>query len=178
MAGYTVAALALAGLITVGCTPKHVDVAGAPGPASATLRDASGATVGTATLTQTNAGVLISASVSGIGSGTHAIHVHTVGKCEPPFATAGGHFNPESKHHGFRDPAGPHAGDLPNISIPAGGSLSFDLLLPRATLSAGDHSLLDADGSAVVIHAAADDYATDPAGNAGARIACGVIAVR
>ena len=149
----------------------------APTSASATLRDASGATVGTVTLSQTNTGVLLSGSVSGIGTGTHGIHVHAVGRCDPPFQSAGGHFNPDGKQHGFRNPAGPHAGDMTNISIPPGGTLTFDLLLPHASLG-GSHGMLDADGASVVIHASADDYTTDPAGNSGARIACGVITAR
>jgi len=148
------------------------------GIAMATLKDAAGATVGSVSLSETNAGVLLSGSLSGIGSGTHGVHVHAVGRCEPPdFATAGGHFNPEQRQHGFRNPAGAHAGDLTNISLPAGGALTFDLLLPRATLR-GKTALLDGDGSAIVVHASADDYITDPSGNSGSRIACGVIVAR
>jgi Cu-Zn family superoxide dismutase len=142
--------------------------------ASATLRDVSGATVGTASFTETSGGVLVSGSLSGIGSGTHGIHVHEIGKCDPPFTSAGGHLNPDAKQHGFRNPKGPHAGDIPNLSVPATGSVRFDLVLPLVTLS-GQRALLDGDGAAIVIHEAADDYITDPAGNSGARIACGVI---
>ena len=142
--------------------------------ASATIRDLSGATVGTASFTETSGGVLVSGSLTGLGSGTHAIHVHETGRCEPPFTSAGGHFNPDSRQHGFRNPNGPHAGDIPNISVPATGSLRFDLVLPNATLS-GQRALLDGDGASLVIHEAADDYITDPAGNSGSRIACGVI---
>jgi Cu-Zn family superoxide dismutase len=145
------------------------------GSATAMLRDTSGAPVGTIALAETGSGVLLSGSLSGIAPGTHGIHVHTVGRCDAPgFTSAGGHFNPEQKKHGFRSSAGAHAGDLTNISVPPGGSLTFDLLLPHATLR-GTNSLLDADGSAIVIHAGADDYLTDPAGNSGSRIACGVI---
>ena len=142
--------------------------------ASATIRDASGATVGTASFTETTGGVLVSGSLSGLGSGTHGIHVHETGRCDPPFTSAGGHFNPDAKQHGFRNPKGPHAGDIPNVSVPGTGSVRFDILIPLVTLS-GQRALLDADGAALVIHEAADDYVTDPAGNSGARIACGVI---
>jgi superoxide dismutase, Cu-Zn family len=142
--------------------------------ASTTIRDLSGATVGTASFSQTSGGVLVSGSLTGIPSGTHGIHVHETGRCDPPFTSAGGHFNPDAKQHGFRNPKGPHAGDIPNISVPATGSVRFDLVLPGVSLS-GERALLDGDGAAIVIHEAADDYATDPAGNSGARIACGVI---
>lgn len=146
--------------------------------ASAAILDAAGTAVGTASLSQTSAGVLISASLTGIGSGTHGLHVHEVGRCDgPAFTTAGGHFNPEGKQHGFRNSNGAHAGDLPNVSPPQNGSLTFDVLLPNASLS-GRNALLDADGASIVVHASADDYLTDPSGNSGSRIACGVIVAR
>jgi Cu-Zn family superoxide dismutase len=144
----------------------------------ATIRDAAGMAVGTASLSQTQSGVLVSASLTGIGSGTHGMHVHEVGRCDAPaFTTAGSHFNPERKQHGYRNPSGAHAGDLPNVSPPPSGSLTFDVLLPNASLS-GRNALLDGDGASIVIHASADDYQTDPSGNSGARIACGVIVGR
>lgn len=142
--------------------------------ATAVIRDLAGNRVGTATFTDSYAGVLISATVSGVGLGAHAVHIHSVGKCEPPFASAGGHFNPENKKHGYLNPAGSHLGDLPNVDTPAAGHLTFEFLLPDVTLT-GRHALLDADGASIVIHGSRDDYATDPAGNSGARIACGVI---
>lgn len=144
------------------------------GTANATLRNAAGATVGTATLTETSIGLLVSGSLTGVGSGTHAIHVHETGQCSPTFAAAGSHFNPRNRRHGFRDPEGPHAGDLPNLHVPASGSLTFDLTLPDVRLG-GSEGLLEGDGAAIVVHAAADDYTSDPAGNSGDRIACGVI---
>ena len=108
--------------------------------------------------------------------GVHAFHIHAVGKCEPPdFKSAGPHFNPDQTRHGIMSPEGPHAGDLPNIHVPADGKLEVEFLNPVVTLSQ-ESALLDEDGSAIVIHAGADDYKTDPAGNAGDRIACGVIA--
>jgi Cu-Zn family superoxide dismutase len=170
--------VSIAALLPCACATLRQAAKSGSTSAVATLRDAAGATIGTVTLTETNAGILLSGSLSGIGSGTHGIHVHTVGRCDPPgFTSAGGHFNPDGRQHGFRNPAGSHVGDLTNLSLPPGGSLTFDLLLPRASLH-GDNSLLDGDGSALVVHAAADDYQTDPAGNSGARIACGVIVGR
>jgi len=148
----------------------------APATASATINDAMGKAVGTATLRETGSGVLIKADLMGVPPGTHAIHVHTVGKCDAPmFMTAGGHFAPGMTKHGLLAPGGPHAGDLPNLYVPADGKLSIEILEPNVTLAPGPRSLLDADGSAIVLHATADDYMTDPAGNAGGRIACGVV---
>jgi len=143
--------------------------------ASAVLKDASGKEVGAATFTVTPSGVLISLDLTAVPPGEHGFHVHTTGKCEPPdFKSAGPHFNPDQTKHGFMTPEGPHAGDLPNLHVPADGKLQVAVLEPNVTLS-GEAPLLDADGSALVIHAGADDYKTDPAGNSGDRIACGVI---
>jgi Cu-Zn family superoxide dismutase len=144
--------------------------------ASAALKNADGKDVGTARLTQTPAGVLIQLSVKGLPPGEHAFHVHAVGKCEPPFTTAGGHFNPTGKKHGMMAPEGQHAGDMPNLHIPANGELAAEVLNAAVTLEKGKpNSLFDADGSAMVIHAGKDDYKTDPTGEAGGRIACGVV---
>lgn len=144
--------------------------------ASATINDAMGKTIGMASLRETMSGVLIKVDLTGAPVGEHAIHVHTTGKCDAPmFTTAGGHFAPGMTKHGLLAPGGPHAGDLPNIYVPADGKLSVEILEPNVTLAAGPRSLLDADGAAIVLHATADDYMTDPAGNAGGRIACGVI---
>ena len=144
--------------------------------ATATIKDAMGNTVGNATLRETSSGVLIKVDLMNVPPGVHALHVHTTGKCDAPmFMTAGGHFAPGGTKHGLMATGGPHAGDLPNIFVPADGKLSLEVLEPGVTLAAGPRSLLDADGSAIVLHATADDYMTDPAGNAGGRIACGVI---
>ncbi len=143
--------------------------------ATASLKDASGNEVGKAALTNTQSGVLIRLDLAAVPAGEHAFHIHAVGKCEPPdFKSAGPHFNPDTTKHGFENPEGPHAGDMPNLFVPADGKLSIEVLNPGASLS-GEAALLDADGAALVIHAGADDYQTDPAGNAGDRIACGVI---
>lgn len=144
--------------------------------ARAALKDASGKDVGSATLTQTPAGVLIAVAVKGLPAGEHAFHVHAVGKCEPPFTTAGGHFNPGSKKHGLMAAEGHHAGDMPNLHIPASGELMVEVMNSDITLEKGKpNSVFDADGSALVIHANKDDYKTDPTGEAGGRIACGVV---
>jgi Cu-Zn family superoxide dismutase len=143
--------------------------------ASAVLKDANGNEVGKVALTATPSGVLMSLDLTTVPAGEHAFHVHAVGKCEPPdFKSAGPHFNPDETKHGLMNPEGPHAGDMPNLHVPADGKLQIEVLNPLVTLSA-ESALLDADGAALVIHAAADDYKTDPAGNAGDRIACGVI---
>lgn len=147
----------------------------APG-AKATLKDAQGKTLGEATLRESPAGVLVKLDLQGVPPGTHAFHVHTVGKCDAPdFMTAGGHFNPTTMKHGLLAAGGPHAGDMPNLYVPADGKLSVEVLDQNVTLAAGPKSLFDADGSALMLHATADDYTSDPAGNAGARLACGVV---
>jgi Cu-Zn family superoxide dismutase len=144
--------------------------------ASVGLKDAAGKDVGSATLTQTPSGVLVKLSVTGLPAGEHAFHVHAVGKCEPPFTSAGGHFNPDSKKHGLMAADGHHAGDMPNLFVPDGGALTVEVLNAAVTLDKGKpNSLQDADGSALIIHAGKDDYKTDPTGEAGGRIACGVV---
>jgi len=144
--------------------------------AKATLKDKDSKDVGSATLSQTPAGVLIALSVKGLPAGEHAFHIHGVGKCEPPFTSAGGHFNPEKKKHGMMAPDGPHAGDMPNLHIPAGGELVVEVLNGAVTLEKGKpNSLFGPEGTALIIHAGKDDYKTDPTGEAGGRIACGLV---
>ena len=141
--------------------------------ATARLMDAAGKSVGEVALSQTPHGTLLHAKLANLPPGAHAFHVHAVGKCEPPFKSAGGHFNPDGRKHGIHAAEGLHAGDMPNIHVPASGSLEIEVLNARLKL---DSALFDADGAAIVIHAGPDDYRSDPAGAAGARIACGVIA--
>jgi Cu-Zn family superoxide dismutase len=145
--------------------------------ATASLKDATGKDVGQVQLIQTPHGVLLKLSVKGLPAGEHAVHIHAVGKCEPPsFTSAGGHFNPGGKKHGIEAAEGEHAGDMPNLHIPASGELAVEVANSMITLVKGQpHSVFDTDGSTIIVHAGADDYKTDPAGNSGDRIACGVI---
>jgi len=139
------------------------------------LKDQKGQVVGTVLLLDTPHGLLLRGSLTGLPPGVHAIHFHEIGTCEPPFKTSGGHFNPSRKQHGMMDPSGMHAGDLPNLVIPKNGKLDFELFALGLTLADGPNTLLDTDGTALVIHAKADDYKSQPAGDAGDRIACAVI---
>lgn len=144
--------------------------------AKATLRAADGKEVGTAQFAETPSGVLVTLAVKNVPAGEHAVHIHAVGRCEPPFTSAGGHFNPEGRKHGLIAADGHHAGDMPNLHIPPSGTLETEILNTSITLEKGKpNSVFDADGSAIIIHAGKDDYKTDPAGEAGGRIACGVI---
>lgn len=141
--------------------------------AKASLQDAKGQPVGEVTFEQTPHGVLIKGSFSNLPAGSHAIHIHEAGKCEgPEFKTAGGHFNPNKKAHGIMAAGGKHEGDLPNLFVGQDGKVQFELF---ANQSLSLKSMLDTDGAAVVVHAKADDHKTDPAGDAGGRIACGVV---
>jgi Cu-Zn family superoxide dismutase len=142
----------------------------------AVLKDKSGKQVGTVELSQTPAGVLLKLDVKGLPAGEHAFHIHAVGKCEPPsFESAGPHFNPGNEKHGMLSGHG-HAGDLPNLHIPPSGELSVEVLNATITLEKGKpNSVFQSAGTTVVIHEGKDDYKSDPAGNSGGRIACGVI---
>jgi Cu-Zn family superoxide dismutase len=135
--------------------------------ATTKLLDAEGREVGALTLTDTDRGVQVTGELHDLPDGEHAIHLHTVGRCEPSFDAAGGHWNPGGGDHGR------HFGDLPNITV-QGGRASVNATTPGGTLR-GEHPLLDADGAAVIVHAGPDDYQSQPAGNSGARIACGVV---
>ena len=144
--------------------------------AHADIVNATGQKIGTATFAAAAGGVRIDVDVAQLPPGTHGIHIHTVGKCEgPDFKTAGGHFNPAGKKHGKDNAEGAHNGDLLNLEVAADGRGSASLLDANVTLGDGATSLFQPGGTAIVIHAAADDYRTDPAGNSGPRIACGVI---
>lgn len=145
--------------------------------ASAELKDASGKVVGNATLISADSGdVKITARVNGLPPGPHGIHIHTVGKCDPPdFTSAGGHYNPDGKKHGLENAEGPHAGDLPVLAVSQNGTGTLETTNKLLTNRPKGKEVFDADGAALVIHASTDDQKTDPTGNSGARMACGVI---
>jgi Cu-Zn family superoxide dismutase len=157
--------LALGGCATTG------EPAGGP---TFALVNAAGQSIGSVRMWETPGGVTFRIAAAGLPHGIHGIHVHAVGRCEgPAFTTAGPHWNPAAKKHGFNNPAGPHAGDLSNVTVAGNGVLQEAVTLAHASFA----TMLDADGAALVIHAKADDYVTDPSGNSGDRIACGVISL-
>ncbi len=162
-------------------TAALTGIAGAQGGATATaqLEDAEGTPVGTAEFVEGPNGVAITVNLQpgqqAVEPGEHGIHFHETGEVTPDFQAAGGHFNPTNASHGFNNPEGPHAGDLENIIVNEDGSASYQTTAALATLTGGQNALLDSDGSALVIHAQADDYQTDPTGESGDRVAAGVV---
>jgi Cu-Zn family superoxide dismutase len=139
---------------------------------SAPLINSAGRAIGTVVASQATGGVAFRIHATGLPPGVHGIHVHPIGRCDPPdFSTAGTHWNPTNKQHGLNNPNGPHAGDMPNVTVDANGAIDATVVLPHANMA----QLLDPDGSSVMIHANADDYVSQPAGNSGAKIACAVI---
>ncbi len=153
--------------VVIDSTPAAMAVTSA----SAMLRDASGRDLGTLTLTESDSGIQVAGRITGLTQGERGIHLHTVGSCTPTFEAAGGHWNPEERQHGHDNSAGPHRGDLLNLQVQSDSTGSFTAFTHGGRLD----ELLDVDGASVVIHAAADDYRTDPDGNSGERIACGVV---
>ena len=172
--------LMLAGAAAValcGCASRDADVE-APSDltdARAEIRDSSGRTVAVATATRAVDRLRVRVEATGLAPGSYGAHVHAVGRCDPPgFESAGPHWNPTGRQHGSQNPQGPHLGDLPNLLVGANGEGSFEFAIPGGRLGGGDEAMLDEDGAALVIHAGPDDYRTDPSGNSGARIGCGV----
>jgi len=160
-----------------GCA--HSGGAGKASPeplASGTFRNAAGEPVGVATLSDTAGTLRLGLSVGSLSPGPHGLHFHAQGTCTPPdFASAGAHFNPEGRKHGRLNPEGPHLGDLPNLVVGADSSADTSFMVPSELGGTGPRSLLQPGGTALVIHAGADDERTDPSGNSGARVACAVI---
>jgi Cu-Zn family superoxide dismutase len=159
------------------CSMPYIPGVTSPPPtAGATLKDSSGRVVGSAVFLQEDDGVRILLDLRGVTPGTKAVHIHEVGRCDPPnFDSAGAHFNPKKAEHGTENPRGPHAGDLPNITVEATGRGHLEVTNPLVTLKPGSASLLDGGRTALVVHEGPDDMRTDPAGNSGRRIACGII---
>jgi superoxide dismutase, Cu-Zn family len=139
--------------------------------ATAEMQNRDGQVVGQVQLQETAHGLIVKSEFTALPEGVLGFHIHAVGECEPPFQSAGGHFNPDGHQHGMENPQGMHAGDLPNIHVPASGELTVENFVMGLTLD----DVLDEDGASMMVHAGPDDYATDPAGDAGDRIACGVI---
>ena len=160
--------LLIPAVLLAACETVSEPQGGPPSP----LIDQSGKQIGTVRAWQTAGGVSFHVRATGLRHGVHGIHVHPIGRCDPPdFASAGTHWNPTNKQHGLNNPNGPHAGDMPNVTVAANGVLDQTVVLPKATMA----QLLDADGSSIMIHANADDYVSQPAGNSGPKIACAVI---
>lgn len=162
-------------LVVAGCA-ANTSTRNQPQAAPVRMVNSEGQPVGSAVLSQTKDGVRVNLNVQGLPPGTHGVHIHENGMCDPPgFTSAGGHFNPTTKQHGSQNPQGPHVGDLPNLTVGQNGQGQLEAVAKGATLRGPNNTLLKTGGTALVIHANTDDYRTDPSGNSGGRIACGVI---
>ncbi|WP_372733227.1 superoxide dismutase family protein [Novosphingobium sp.] len=170
-----IAVVAIAAPLSLGACATIPPQNSASTLATAALINTSGQSVGSVEITQNGTAMLFRANVSGQAAGEHGIHLHTTGKCEAPgFTSAGGHLNPTAHQHGSLNPAGPHVGDLPNIVVGTDGTGMIEGPL-TGTAAVVLASVFDTDGTAIVLHAGPDDYKTDPSGNSGGRIACGVL---
>jgi Cu-Zn family superoxide dismutase len=169
--------VALTVVFMTSCRLPYVPGVTPPPPsAGVTLRDADGRVVGSGVLLQDSDGVRVLLDIKGFKPGVKAVHIHSVGRCEPPaFESAGPHFNPGNTQHGLENPKGPHAGDLPNIEVAANGQGHLEFTDSLVSLDPGPTYLLGSNGTSIVVHENADDMHTDPAGNSGARVACGVV---
>lgn len=170
----TLMGIGLGALALAACKEGKVET-GAPvaggAKAVALLKTADGTDVGRATATEVAGGLRFTIDAKSMPVGTHGAHIHTTGRCDAPgFETAGGHWNPTAMKHGSMNPQGPHEGDLPNLVIDSGGRGTIGATIPDATMA----GLMDTDGAAMLVHAGPDDLMTDPSGNSGGRIACGV----
>ena len=143
--------------------------------ATAPMKNAAGRDLGTLTLTDTPQGIMVMGNLTGLTPGEHGVHIHTVGQCQPPFTSAGAHWNPTNRQHGSLNPQGPHLGDMPNITVAADSSASVHLTTATGGTLHGANLVMDVDGASVVVHTKADDLRTDPSGNSGDRVACGVV---
>jgi superoxide dismutase, Cu-Zn family len=162
-----------AALLAAGIGAAHGEVGDT---ATVAMKGADGGDLGSVTLTETNSGVLVKAELTGLPPGPHGFHFHAVGQCEPPFESAGDHYNPTNVSHGFLAEGGPHVGDMPNIHVPESASITVEMLNSFVSLTPDSgNTLFDDDGTAIVVHADPDDYEGQPSGHAGDRIACGVV---
>lgn len=174
-------AIGVALLVATGCRTM-ASTATMPLIASAAMRTPSGADAGTVDVFGGDGGLTLRFHLRGMAPGEHGVHLHAVGACDgstaTPFASAGAHLNPAAAKHGLQNPEGPHAGDLPNLTIVADGTAETSAATSRVGVSGTGASLFDTDGTAIVVHASSDDQRTDPSGNSGARVACGVVTRR
>ena len=166
---------ALAGCMTSDDNGEPVDAPPAASAASAEIRNSAGLVVGTATATQTGDSIRVRLEGTRMPQGAHGAHIHMTGRCDPPsFTSAGDHWNPTGRRHGKNNPQGMHLGDLPNLLIGTDGRGTLEYTIPSAWVVGRGRPMLDANGASIVIHANPDDFRTDPSGNSGGRIACGV----
>lgn len=161
----------------LGTGATHSSQAQSMRTAVAKLQNSGGQEIGVVSLRQPqDRGVWLNASFDKLPPGPHAFHIHETGRCEGDFKSAGGHFAPDGKRHGVLVQGGPHAGDLPNIHVPGDGTLNQEIFVEGVSLDKGaPNTLFDADGSSLIVHERIDDYKSQPSGDAGARIACGVV---